>query len=366
MFALQLILTILVLGIGYLYVSFRRRFRLFKNIGVPYVEPTFPLGNTHDSVFKQRHFAYISQDFYKELKAGGHDYGGVFLFKAAALLIVSPEFAKTILVRDFGQFVDRGVYYNKRDDPLSANLFFLEGEEWRRLRNIISPTFTSGKMKQMFHTILGVGDSLVGLMSELVSAGEGADSIDLREYLARYTTDVIGSIGFGLECDSIRNNQSEFREMGKKMFNLTQIQSLKLFLGMLMPKEARALGLQFNSTEVNEFVKQMVTKTIGYRREHNVRRNDFMQLMIDLHDDTSDGLTLEEISAQSFLFFFAGFETTSTTMTFALYELARNQEVQDRLRDEINAELKAGDRLTYEQIMTMKYLDMVFCGGLIY
>lgn len=364
MFIIQLIVTSLVLAIGYLYFSFRRRFQLFKNIGVPYIEPTFPLGNTQDSVFKQKHFAYISQDFYRKLKAGGHDYGGVFLFKAAALLVVDPEFAKTIMVRDFAHFVDRGVFYNKRDDPLSANLFFLEGDEWRRLRNVISPTFTSGKMKQMFHTILDIGDGLVQLMHELVSTadGEAAESIDVREYLARFTTDVIGSCGFGVECDSIRNSQSEFREMGKKMFNVTQVQSLKLFLAMLLPNEARALGVQFNSNEVIEFVTQMVKKTIQYRRDNNIKRNDFMQLMIELHKDGSDGLTLDEISAQSFLFFFAGFETTSTTMTYALFELANNQELQDRLRAEILAERNGNDQLTYEQILKMEYLDMVFCG----
>lgn len=359
---LQLLCAAFILAFSYMYISFKNSYRFFEQRRIPYISPTFPFGNTQDSVKKQRHFAYISQDFYKELKTRGLAYGGVFFFNAPALIVVDPEFVKTVFVRDFSYFVDRGVYYNKANDPLSANLFFIEGDEWRRLRNVISPTFTSGKMKQMFHTILEVSDNLVRFMDELVLQA-AKEPVEIREYLARFTTDVIGTCGFGVECDSIRNSQSEFREMGKKMFSVTQLQHVKLFLAMLMPKQARALGVQFNSDEVNRFVLQMVKKTIDYRSENSVRRPDFMQLMIDLlNKEGEDGLTIEDISAQSFVFFFAGFETSSTTMTFALFELAMNQDLQDRLRAEINSVADTRERLTYDQIMKMEYLDKVVCG----
>jgi cytochrome P450 family 6 len=48
-------------------------------------------------------------------------------------------------------------------------------------------------------------------------------------------------------------------------------------------------------------------------------------------------------------------------MTFSTYELALNQDVQDKLRDEINDVLEKYDgEVTYDAIMEMKYLDMVF------
>lgn len=362
---LSILLTVIFGALSYLYFSFKIRYQFWKKLNVPYLEPTFPLGNVQDSVLKQKHFAYISQDFYRSLKHYG-DYAGLYLFNKPSLLVTSPEFAKTVLVRDFQYFVDRGVYYNKKNDPLSANLFFIEGDEWRHLRAKISPTFTSGKMKMMFHTIHNVGEELVKYLNTIVT--DTNNPIDIREYLARFTTDVIGSCAFGLECNSIVDPNSEFREMGKKMFNFTQIQSLKLFLSMLMRAEARALGVQFNSDEVIDFVMQLVKKTIRHRKDNNVRRNDFMQLMIDLHkeDDAEniDGLTVEEIAAQSFVFFFAGFETSSTTMTYTLFELASNQSIQNKLRNEILE--KSNSTFTYEEIISMTYLDQVVNGNYFY
>lgn len=358
---LSILIAVLAVGLAYLYVTFKiSYYRFWQQRNVPSLPPKFPMGNVQDSIFEKKHFAIISQDFYKQLKHYG-DYAGLHFFNKPNLLILTPEFAKIVLVRDFQYFVDRGVYYNKKHDPLSGNLFFIEGDEWRRLRAKVSPTFTSGKMKNMFHMILHVGDELVKHLNGIV----GAEPINVREYLARFTTDVIGTCAFGLECNSIENPKSEFREMGKKMFNFTKLQSLKLFFSMLMRDQARALGIQFNSTEVNDFVMQLVQKTIRHRRENNVERNDFMQLMMKLYteDDVSgDGLTIEEIAAQSFVFFFAGFETSSTTMTYALHELAMNPDIQTRLREEINEVTRDNQRLSYETVTNMNYLDKVING----
>jgi cytochrome P450 len=77
-------------------------------------------------------------------------------------------------------------------------------------------------------------------------------------------------------------------------------------------------------------------------------------------------MTNSLITAQAFVFFLAGFETSSTTMSNALYELALNQLIQTKLRQEINDELKKCDgNLKYESIKNMKYMHKVFCGKII-
>lgn len=74
-------------------------------------------------------------------------------------------------------------------------------------------------------------------------------------------------------------------------------------------------------------------------------------------------LTLEEITAQSFVFFFAGFETASSTASFCLYELACNQDVQDILYKEIKETLKRnGGKTTYQALQEMVYMDQVING----
>ena len=74
-------------------------------------------------------------------------------------------------------------------------------------------------------------------------------------------------------------------------------------------------------------------------------------------------VTMDVIAAQAFVFFVAGFETTSTTMTFCLYELARNPDIQERVRNEIDTVLERhGGNITYEAISEMEYLDKVVSG----
>jgi cytochrome P450 family 6 len=72
---------------------------------------------------------------------------------------------------------------------------------------------------------------------------------------------------------------------------------------------------------------------------------------------------MDSLAAQAFVFFVGGFETSSTTMTFCLYELSLHQDIQERVREEIDVVLKKhGDKVTYEAIQEMQYLDKVVSG----
>ena len=74
-------------------------------------------------------------------------------------------------------------------------------------------------------------------------------------------------------------------------------------------------------------------------------------------------VTMDVIAAQAFVFYVAGFETTSATMTFCLYELALNPYIQERVQGEIDKVLERhGGNITYEAISEMEYLDKVVSG----
>jgi len=73
-----------------------------------------------------------------------------------------------------------------------------------------------------------------------------------------------------------------------------------------------------------------------------------------------------EAAAQAFVFFIAGFETSSTTMQFALFELSLHPEIQEKTREEILRVLAKHDgKITYESIYEMEYLGRVIDGKLI-
>ncbi|KAM0727283.1 putative cytochrome P450 6a13 [Formica fusca] len=65
--------------------------------------------------------------------------------------------------------------------------------------------------------------------------------------------------------------------------------------------------------------------------------------------------------AQMMVFFIAGYESSTATISNTLYELALNHSIQNRLREEIrNLFTKNNGELTFEDVMTMPYLDAVY------
>lgn len=352
-----------VLVFIYFYREFHKVYRLWPEQNVPTLNPTFPIGNI-DLRIAHTNFGIIVQNLYRKLKSQG-DYAGLFFLNKPVLLVLTPEFAKIVLIRDFQYFINRGLYFNEADDPLSANLFFIENNDWRDLRKKLTPTFTSGKMKMMFHTIYDVADELVKHLKEI--CGENDRDVEITDVMARYTTDVIVSCAFGVQCNSLMDEKSEFRAIGKRMLTFSRMRLFKLYAAMLFRKQARYLGFRLLNDDVSKFIIDMCHKTIHERRTKNIERRDFMQLMINMYSDDSttknDGLTLEEIAAQVFVFFFGGFETSSTTMTYALYELAINTDIQQKARKEINRIYeKYGNEINYEGIMEMSYLEQIIYG----
>jgi len=304
LFQLTALISSLILA---LYIHFRRRYNYWKALGVPFIEPTFPTGNVAAFLGTAVHFSYVIEKLYKQLKHHDCGYAGIYFFGNPVFLVTSPEMAKTVLIRDFQYFMDRGIYFNGDVDVLSANIFFLRGHKWKALREKLSPTFSSGKLKQMFVTMLDVGQRLVDHLQPLAAAD---GDVEIRDLMARFMTDVIASCAFGLQTDCLNERASRFRQMGRRMINFPKSKALKLIIASTFQRQAHRLGIRWNDKDVTAFFTNVVRETIHYRETSGERRQDFMQLLIDLKTSDGDGssssLTFDEIAAQAFVFFFAG------------------------------------------------------------
>ncbi|GJQ77925.1 Cyp6a9 [Trypoxylus dichotomus] len=338
---------------------FKYKYKYFAGKGIPYIEPTIPFGTMANPLNPKRANFEIMRDQYNALKKAGHKFGGIFIGIQPSYLLVDPELIKNVLSRDFAHFQDRGTYYDEKNDPLSAHLFSLEGKKWRNLRVKLTPTFTSGKMKMMFQTLLDCGDQMMAKIGELSDRHEAMDSKDV---LARFTTDVIGSCAFGLECNSFKSEESEFRAHGKKLFIPNWPRRIRILLIAFLPHLSKKIGIPIFERSLTDFYMNVVKTMVKYREENSVVRNDFMQILLELKNakNEEERLTIEEIAAQAFVFFLAGFETSSTLMNFCLFELTQNEDVQEKVRaDILNTLKKHGGKLTYESVMDMKYLGQV-------
>ncbi|KAH8348599.1 hypothetical protein KR084_009055, partial [Drosophila pseudotakahashii] len=374
--SITMLLTIALVGVVlYLAYSFyHNTYTYWARKGVPY-EPPLPLIGNMMGMGTKYNFRDINQRIYDKFK-GKAPFAGMFVFFKRTALITDPDLIKQILIKDFHHFQDRGVFNNVRDDPLTGHLLTLQGEEWRSMRQKLTPVFSSGKIKQMSGVVVDVANHLVDAVDGAVSAAKVDDGdVEIKDICARFTTDVIGSCAFGLECCSLKDPNSEFRTKGGTIFTKPRHPMLVTAFIFTNPKLAKKLRLKVIRDDITDFFMSAVKSTVDYRLKNGVKRNDFIDQLIELRAedeeaakkgkglDLSKGLTLEQMAAQSFVFFVAGFETSSSTMAFCLYELALNKDIQDRVRDEIESVLEGGE-MSYDAIVKMTYLEQVIAETL--
>ena len=286
---------------------------------------------------------------------------GLFVGSTPLLVVNDPDLIKDVLIKDFPCFAERTLSSVDEVEPLSVHLFRLDAPRWRPLRTRLTPVFTSGKLKEMFHLLLECSDHFESYLDKLVAKGE---VIECREISAKFTTDVIGSCVFGIEMNALTAENSEFRNMGRRVFQ-TNWKSALRDRARDFPFVFKIFGRFLVDHEMVKFFTRITRETVEYRIRNNVRRQDFMDSLVDLKQHP-EKLGLEELddvfmAAQAFVFFVAGFETSSITISNFLYELALKPSIQDKVRAEIKEVLrKTNGVITYDCLSEMKYLDAGF------
>lgn len=205
---MYLILIVLFL----LYSFIKRQYTYWEGFNIPHIKSKFPFGNLEKVAKNTASFGTAIYDIYKQ---SNEPLLGIYLFFKPAILVRDRDLVKNILTKDFAHFHSRGVYVDPKRDPMSANLFSLEGDEWKNLRQRLTPAFTSGKLKGMFENITAIGDELVKHFDKF--AKEKRD-IDIRDLASCYVADCLASIAFGQSgVSSIKNPDHEFRMNARRL-----------------------------------------------------------------------------------------------------------------------------------------------------
>ncbi|KAM6157149.1 cytochrome P450 3A4-like [Erethizon dorsatum] len=282
--------------------------------------------------------------------------------KQPLLALTDPEMIKTVLVKEcYSTFTNR-----RSIGPvgfLQKAISIAEDEEWKRIRTTMSPTFTSGKLKEMFPIIEQYGDVLV---KNLQREAEKGKPVFMKDILGAYSMDVITGTSFGVNIDSLNKPQNSFVEKAKKLVRLDFLDLfiLSVVLFSFLTPVYKMLNLTIFPSDSLTFFKDFVIRTKeNHLKDNQKHQMDFLQRMIDSQNskdsETRKAMSDVEIVAQSVIFIFAGYEATSNALSFIMYELATHPDVQKKLQQEIDAALPNKALPTFDTLVEMEYLDMV-------
>lgn len=341
------------LGIYYLF----RNYNFFKRHGVIHIPAVPILGSLTSIIFRRISFAdYILKiyNFNPDAK-----YFGFYATTSPIFWLRDPEIIKSILVKNFDGFPDRRGFNDLNEPLLANNLFSLRGQKWRNVRSLLSPSFTSSKMKMMFTLMSECAVDFANFLSTSIPVDNG--DMDMKDVFTKYTNDVIATCAFGIKINSMKDPTNKFYIYGNEAINFFKTRPIRFLFLRTFPTLGRILNVKLIDNHVSDFFKDIIKTTIATRDAENITRPDMIQLMMDVRGkEGRRELDLDDMIAQAFIFFFGGFDTSSTAMSFAAHELAVNTDVQIKLQQEIDKVLEeTNGEVTYETINRLEYLDLV-------
>ncbi|XP_011695537.1 PREDICTED: cytochrome P450 9e2-like, partial [Wasmannia auropunctata] len=196
-------LSIIVGALSIYYFLFKN-LNHFKKHGIPYKPPIPLLGNMGPWILRLQSLTELVKDIYylhPEAK-----YIGMFDMNLPVVMLRDPELIKSITLKNFEIFPDHRTSINENQDPLfGKNLFSLRGDKWRQVRTLLTPAFTSSKMKTMFKLMTECG---VDFGNYLVQLPPEQRIMEMKDVFARYTNDVIATCVFGISVDSMKNPEN--------------------------------------------------------------------------------------------------------------------------------------------------------------
>ncbi|XP_053671436.1 probable cytochrome P450 28a5 [Anopheles nili] len=149
--------------------------------------------------------------------------------------------------------------------------------------------------------------------------------------------------------------------MGKRIMNFNFVVQLVLLITTFFPSVKKFYKFNFIPKDAEQFFIRIMQDAIRYRKENNIVRTDYLDHLLQLQDRKQ--ITDIDIAGHGVSFFADGFETSSIVLTYCLYDLAKNPEIQATLRTDIH-KAKENGAISYEQLMEMALLEQIICESM--
>ncbi|XP_068711405.1 cytochrome P450 4c21-like [Montipora foliosa] len=279
--------------------------------------------------------------------------------------VSDPELIRFVTVKNPHKF-ERTNFLSLVVPSISKGLFAAVGKAHARQKRIIGPAFSSANLKGFFSTFQENSTNLLQHWGKQLNyKSKHFIDVEVLGDLSHLTLDVIGQTGFGYNFNTILGGDSKVSKAFATAFSALDFNYLVCkFLIPYFEYLPLAANKKFKLTK--EVTDNTVLEVIQERRiqkregSYSPVNKDLLDLLMDMYDEETDSrMSDEELRSQVFTFILAGNETTSVAMAWTLYELAKNPQIQEKLRKEIEAAFPDDEELTWEKLEKLQYLENV-------
>lgn len=297
-----LVSTVFVLLLSLIYKYFKIWTRFWQThsaceLGIPifgtHWREIFHIETWHNTV-KRLYYKYPDDRFVLLHEIGGR----------AAFLIRDPELVKKIAISDFSSFVNRISGFHPATDPVQGHkLTNTVTDDWKRIRNLITPLMSGQKLKQIMIPSLDEHHrDLVKFLDEKMHDNELI--VDMMDLSTRSVVDGFCAIAFGVKGDSLRSTGADYGFYESAMSFLKYRSEMSKATYWAIIHYPRIMKFFFGKTLMpqrdNVFFIASCNEIADNRIANQVKRSDYMQLLQTLRDKTSTGTNSKANGTTSF------------------------------------------------------------------
>ncbi|CAG8775193.1 7157_t:CDS:2 [Cetraspora pellucida] len=321
-------------------------------------------GPPGESLILGHYASFLKKDHAEVFSHLAKQYGGIVRFNAllnkSNLLITDPKLVQMMMVSRAYDFPRYHASKTLVKDFIGDGIILAEGDSHKRQRKMMSPSFAFANVKEMVPTFVQAGHNLKDIWIKEIGNNK-EKRITITSIISKITLDVIGDVGFNHKFNST-TTESELAK-AYKCLNNRNLTPLYMALISLFPF-IRKLPIYDHNEYLDslKIITNVSEKLITDKKTSSVRGTDLLSLLTNANDNlpVDEQLTHYELVSQVMTLLIAGHETTSTTLSWALYFLAKNPDIQDHLRKEILDIFPDRDyHPTFDQIEQLKYSECI-------